>query len=490
MAIVRRRLRERGTVTHGADVGFCDIVGDAGSGHRLGQAFSLLFILHSDSAMKPTLQLALDFVNLDQALRVAREATNGGVERLEAGTPLIKSEGLKAVRALRSEFPSATIVADMKVMDAGRVETAAAAKAGADIVHVLGVASDSTVKECIEAARRYDASICVDLVGFEGAEVLADRARQAEELGAAAVCVHTPIDQQMRAEAPFEDLRAVVAAVSIPVAVAGGINSETVPEAARAGAGIIVVGGAITKSPDATEATRSIIRAIETGVPEETELYKRGGEEEIADVLARTSAADVTMALHNQGVIAGIEPIVEGSHVAGPALTVWTYPGDWAKPVEAIDHAERGQVLVIDAGGRSPAVWGEMASMSCQQRGVAGVVIYGGIRDTMNIRELKFPAFSSLVTPVAGEPRGQGMIDVPLHFGGQRIRTGDWIVGDDDGVVVIPQEKAVEVANRAQSVVEEEDREMAEIEEGSTLGEVSELARWEQLRKGNDERNE
>ena len=93
--------------------------------------------------MEPTLQLVLDHENLSRALKVAREALPGGVDWLEAGTPLIKSEGLDAVRTLRREFPSATIVADMKVMDAGRLETECAAKAGANIVHVLGPASDS-----------------------------------------------------------------------------------------------------------------------------------------------------------------------------------------------------------------------------------------------------------------------------------------------------------------------------------------------------------
>jgi 3-hexulose-6-phosphate synthase/6-phospho-3-hexuloisomerase len=101
----------------------------------------------------------------------------------------------------------------------------------------------------------------------------------------------------------------------------------------------------------------------------------------------------------------------------------------------------------------------------------------------MNIRQMRFPAFAKLITPVAGEPKGQGMIGVPIRIGGQYVRTGDWIVGDDDGVVVIPQERAVEVANRAQSVVEREEREMAEIGDGSTLGQVSELMRWEQVRK-------
>ena len=436
--------------------------------------------------MKPVVQLALDFVNLQQALRAAREAVAGGVQMLEAGTPLIKSEGLDAVRTLRSEFPSLRIVADMKIMDAGRLETECAAKAGADVVHVLGVASDSTIAECVEAARRYDADICVDLVGLPGADAMAQRAREVESMGAASVCVHTPIDVQMRGELPFDDLKAVVAAVNIPVGVAGGINSENAALAASAGADIVVVGGAITKSPDARAAAEAIRQAVETGRPIESELFKRVDESGIAQVLARTSAADVTEALHNSGAIEGIEPIVPGARMVGQALTVWTYPGDWAKPVEAIDHAEQGQVIVIDAGGRPPAIWGEKATMSCAQRKLAGVVIDGGIRDTAEIRRMQFPAFASLVTPVAGEPKGQGMIGVPIRIGGQYIRTGDWIVGDDDGVVVVPREKAVEVANRAQSVVEREDREMAEIDQGGTLGTVSELMRWEQLRRRED----
>lgn len=433
--------------------------------------------------MKPVLQVALDHENLDRALKVARQAVSGGADWIEAGTPLIKSEGLDAVRALRREFPALTIVADMKIVDAGRLETECAAKAGANIIHVLATASDSTIVECVEAARRYDARITVDLLGLDGQARLIERAGQVAGMGAAFLCVHTPIDMQMRGEVPFDDLRAVLSKVSVPVTVAGGINSENVVAAIEAGASVVIVGGAITKSPDAKKATEIIRNAIATGVPVETSLFKRGDEAGILDVLARTSAADVTEALHNTGELAGINAIVPGVKMVGRALTVWTYPGDWAKPVEAIDHAREGQVIVVDAGGHPPAVWGEKATKSCLQRKLSGVVINGAIRDVANIREMKFPAFAKLITPVAGEPKGQGMIGVPLKIGGQRILTGDWIVGDDDGAVVVPKEKAVEVANRAQAVVEREEREMAEIDEGSTLGRVSELMRWEQLRK-------
>jgi 3-hexulose-6-phosphate synthase/6-phospho-3-hexuloisomerase len=433
--------------------------------------------------MKPVLQLALDHENLSRALKVAGEAIAGGVDWLEAGTPLIKSEGLDAVRALRRQFPSATIVADMKIIDAGRLETECAAKAGANVIHVLGSASDATIKECVEAARRYDARINVDLLGLPDRDAMLRRAKEVELMGASFICIHTPIDMQMRGELPFEDLKLVASAVKIPLAVAGGINSETIVDAIEAGGTIIIVGGAITKSPDAKKAAKTIKKALQTGVRTETAFFKRGGEAEIANILAKASAADVTEALHNTGALQDIKPVVAGVKMVGRALTVWTYPGDWGKPVEAIDEAEEGQVIVIDAGGKGPAIWGEKATKSCIKRGLAGVVINGAIRDVANIRRMQFPAFAKLITPCAGEPKGQGMIGVPIRIEGQDIRTGDWLIGDDDGVVVVPQERAVEVANRAQGVVEREEREMSEIDEGSTLGKVSELMRWEQLRK-------
>ena len=148
------------------------------------------------NASYPQLQLALDFANLAQALRVAHEAWAGGVRRLEAGTPLIKSEGLDVVRQLRAEFPDATIVADMKVMDAGRAEVEMATKAGANVVTVLGAASDATIAECLEAAQRYGAQIMVDLIEVPNP---AERAQQAQELGADSSACIAPLMCRCRA---------------------------------------------------------------------------------------------------------------------------------------------------------------------------------------------------------------------------------------------------------------------------------------------------
>ncbi len=426
--------------------------------------------------MKARLQVALDFVDLPRALRVAEQAVEGGADWLEAGTPLIKSEGLQAVRALRERWPGLTIVADMKTMDAGRAEVEYAAKAGAKVVGVLGAASDATIRECVEAGRNYGAEIIVDMIQVSDPVV---RAREVEALGASYIGIHVAIDEQMAGRTPFEVLKQVAEAVSIPVAVAGGINSETAAAAVEAGAAIVIVGGAITKAKDVREAAAQIRQALDEGTSVKSEYFVRAGEADLREQLLRVSAANVSDAQHRSGDLPGITPRVPGAKMAGPVLTVRTYPGDWAKPVEAIDEAEEGTVLVIDAGGSLPAVWGELATHSAVQRKLAGVVIHGAARDLPEILALGFPLFSSLVTPTAGEPKGFGEIGAPIRIAGVTVRTGDWVVGDDDGVCVIPKEKAVETTNRAMDVLERENRLRQEIQEGSTLSQVAYLLKWE-----------
>jgi 3-hexulose-6-phosphate synthase/6-phospho-3-hexuloisomerase len=428
------------------------------------------------------LQVALDFVELSRALKVAQAAAAGGADYLEAGTPLIKSEGLDAVRRLRELFPDRVIIADMKTMDAGRVEAEAAAKAGANVMTVCGTASESTIRECVEAGRHYGCDVAVDLLGVaEPAELV----QRLAELGASWLNVHCPIDAQMHGEDPLGLLRRIRPLTKLIIAVAGGLNSETAAPAVEAGADVIVVGGAITKAIDPARAAADIRKAMDTGKPVATELFKRTGEQNVREILQTVRTANLSMAAHNQPCLAGIRPLTEGLSMCGPAVTVRTVPGDFSKPVRAIDVAHPGDVIVVDAAGQPPAIWGELATESAKNKGLAGLVVNGAVRDIADIRKLGFPVWTKLVTSHAGEPKGHGEINQPIEISGQRICPGDWIVADDDGVMVIPRDRAVELANRAADVLEMENRQRAEIRDGkTTLAKVVNLERWEKKGSG------
>lgn len=429
--------------------------------------------------MKPVLQVALDMMNLRRALQIAKEAVDGGADWIEAGTPLIKSEGLESVRALKKAFPGHIIVADLKTMDVGGLETEMAAKAGADVVTIMGLADDGTIEEAVRAGRNYNTKIMVDMMNV-GDKL--KRAKEVESMGVDYICLHVGIDQQMFGRDPFDYLKEIAENVSIPVAVAGGINSESAPRALENGAEIVIVGGAIIKAKDVSKAAETIKRAMEERKAIKTELYRKYSEAEIREAFEKVSTPNISDAMHRKGAMHGIIPRINpGRKIIGRAITVKTMDGDWAKPVEAIERAQRGDVIVIDAGGGYNAIWGELASWSCKVKGIEGVVIDGAARDIDAIKEMDFPVFSRHISSNAGEPKGYGETGGEIICGAQRVREGDWIVGDESGVVVVPRERAVEVANRALDVKEHEDRIREEIQRGSTLSEVMELDRWEKI---------
>ena len=177
---------------------------------------------------KPVLQLALDLMNLHRALQIAEEAVAGGVDWIEAGTLLIKSEGMESVRALKKKFPDKTIVADLKTADVGGVEVEMASKAGAQVCIILGISDDGTISEAVRAAKKYGSKVVVDVLGVEDK---VNRSKEVEALGVDAICVHVGIDQQMKGENPLDTVRKIAKTVTIPVAAAGGLNTETVAAA-------------------------------------------------------------------------------------------------------------------------------------------------------------------------------------------------------------------------------------------------------------------
>ena len=435
----------------------------------------------------PYLQLALDLVNAHRALQIAEEAVKGGVDWIEAGTPLIKSEGMNVLRALHDKFPDKILVADMKTADGGSVEIEMAAKSGAKIVLMLGGSDNASVTEAVEAAQRYGVMLGCDTIDIPY-EKLVQRVLELEELGVDMIISHVGIDQQViHGGEKTLDVAHVLKQNLQPttwLAIAGGINSETAAKAKEIGVDVIIVGGSLYKSQDPEATAKKIKEAIQTAKPVLTDLFKKYDEAHIREAFMKVSAPNVSDAMHRAGEMKGLKPVWIGTEehplkFVGPAYTVRTYNGDWSKPVEAIEEAQPGDVLIIDACEGNIAVWGELASWSCKIKGISGVVIDGAIRDVEDIRKMKFPAYVRHFTPTAGEPRGLGETNVNITCAGQKVKPGDWIIGDDSGVVVVPKKKAQEMVNRAIDVLEKENRYREEIKRGSTLSEVTYLKKWE-----------
>ena len=221
--------------------------------------------------MEPKVQVSLDVTSIDEALELAHQAMEAGVDWLEAGTPLILAEGLHGVRALRREFPEVPIVADLKTMDGGYLEAEMMARAGASMVVVMGRAHPATIKAVVRAAKDCNLKVMGDNLA---APDKAACAKLMEDLGVDYVVHHTGYDERREAPAsPLDELDRVVRAVSIPVQAVGGLTIEQAVSLPKRGAPLVVLGAPLVIDADAFHAAdrdivavlREIVRRIKEG---------------------------------------------------------------------------------------------------------------------------------------------------------------------------------------------------------------------------------
>ena len=204
--------------------------------------------------------------------------------------------------------------------------------------------------------------------------------------------------------------------------------------------------------------TADILRAYER-VP--ADLVRQAAQYQaaiLADVNGRRGA------LH--GRIAALRPRMK---LAGPALTVEVRPGDNLMIHAAMALARPGDVLVIDGkGDRGAALMGTIMMTACKQLGLAGVVIDGAVRDSLEIDEMDFPVFAFGTNPNGPTKNVPGRIGHPVSCGGVTVRSGDLVVADADGVVVIERERAAALLPLARRKVEDEAARIAQIRKGNT----------------------
>ena len=162
-----------------------------------------------------------------------------------------------------------------------------------------------------------------------------------------------------------------------------------------------------------------------------------------------------------------LRPMYKGATLAGPAFTVKTAPGDNLLVHKALDIAQPGDVIVVDAGGFADhAIIGELMAARAKQRGIAGLVIWGAIRDSAELGAGSYPVFASAVTHRGPYKNGPGEINVPVSIGGMVVQPGDIIVGDQDGLLAFAAAEAPDLIEKALAQKKKEDQAMADIREG------------------------
>ena len=201
------------------------------------------------------LQLALDLID-SRGAKLLLEKVIALVDIVEIGTPLLMKEGVKAVTEIKRTYPEKKVLADLKIVDAGDHEAKIGFDAGADIVTVLGVAHDTTIRRALNQARAYNGKVLVDLIAVDEVN---KRAQKLDTMGVDYICVHTAFDIQRKGMNPLQELQLVHPVLKqARIAVAGGVKPETLPQITTYRPEIVIVGGFITGHPNPRQAAREI----------------------------------------------------------------------------------------------------------------------------------------------------------------------------------------------------------------------------------------
>ncbi|MFF4556042.1 4-carboxy-4-hydroxy-2-oxoadipate aldolase/oxaloacetate decarboxylase [Streptomyces sp. NPDC001422] len=162
-----------------------------------------------------------------------------------------------------------------------------------------------------------------------------------------------------------------------------------------------------------------------------------------------------------------LRPVQQGIRVAGTAVTVLSWPGDNLMIHAAVEQCGDGDVLVVTTTSPSTdGMFGELFATALQRRGVRGLVIDAGVRDTAELRAMGFPAWAAAVSPQGTVKATGGSVNVPVVLGGQIVRPGDVVLADDDGVVCVPRADARRTAEASEARERKEAQARAAFQEG------------------------
>jgi RraA family protein len=191
-----------------------------------------------------------------------------------------------------------------------------------------------------------------------------------------------------------------------------------------------------------------------------------------ADLLERVAALDAAALCDADKNIRfmdmGLRPVTSFRQMVGRARTV-RCRDDFLTVIKALEESERGEVLVIDGGGGTRALAGELFATEASRRKLAGIVIDGACRDTLKLATLEFPLYARWVCPAAGTTQRLGTTQEAVSCGGVTVTPGDLVIGDRDGIIVVSEAELLALLPRAEEVQRTEESVLRRLEQGECL---------------------
>lgn len=173
-----------------------------------------------------------------------------------------------------------------------------------------------------------------------------------------------------------------------------------------------------------------------------------------------------------------IRPVWQGAAIAAPLYPVQCAPGDNLAIHLALERAPKGSVLLVATGNYLAGYWGEVLTVAAEAAGIVGLVTDGGVRDIAALRRRQFPVFSHGISVCGTVKATAPSVGQPMRFSGVPVQPGDWLIADDDGVVILPANDIDRVLTAGEARAAKEATMMEQLANGSTTVELMGLQAW------------
>lgn len=390
--------------------------------------------------MTARLYIGLDFLHLENALFYAEQCIAGGIEYLEIGSLLLKNTGFNSVRIFKERFPSIKMVCDLKIIQPQSLEIESIARAQVFAVTISGAISEKNFQSCLSMIKQNSLKAYLD---FRGCALSVIQNAMPLISQADAIIV----DFIPRSHAIFQQIASMT---DTPLFIHSFSLEENDIKNISNLASTLVVSieeGTGLSAKETISKLKSTLSKTETQAEISQKEYN---EETLRDKIRQISTVHICEVYRKPVFLEKVYPLHRFTKIVGRAYTLRVWPGEQKQVVKYLLEIPEKSILVVDAGGfQGNAVWSYLATEIAIKRKISGAVVYGSVSDVPHLRQKGFPCYASYLTAIPGQEEGTFSCNIPLTLGNVSINPGDWMIGDDNGIVCIPALQAFSIVDNA-----------------------------------------